>query len=208
MTDYGALDILRIIAGIVLIFFLPGYMLVKSLFPGSKDLDKEYNTLYVVTLGMAMSIVITILSGFILGSIPPDPETEKGYFKSPYIETNLIVITVVLFVVAWYRGGFPIMGKLHPSLLRVPKVEKELFKKSKDERVDELVLEFKELARRRERLKRDIRDSETKMRVQSASMRDHYKRKLERQREELEKVMERIKELEELRAEELDKGAT
>jgi len=205
--DYTAVDILRIIFGILLIFFLPGFMLIKSLFPGPKDLDKEYNTLYVITLGMAMSIVITILSGFVLGSIPPD-SSGKGYFKSPYIEINLVVITLILFVVAWYRGGFPIMGKLHPSLLRVPKAEKAQFKKTSDERVDELVLEFKELARRRERLKRDIHDSERKMAAQSPAMREHYKRKLDRQKEELDKVKERIKELEELRAEELDKGET
>ena len=203
--DMTAVDILRIIFGIVLIFFLPGYMLIKALFPGNKDLDKEYNTLYVITLGMAMSIVITILSGFVLGSIPPD-SSGKGYFKLEYIVGNLLVITCVLFVAAWYRGGFPIMGRLHPSLLRVPKSEKAKFKKSSDERVDELVLEFKELARRRERLKRDILDSERKMRAQSSAMRDHYKRKVERLKEELEKVKERIKELEELRAEELDKG--
>jgi len=204
---YSPVDILRIILGILLIFFLPGFMLIKSLFPGSKDLDKEYNMLYVITLGMAMSIVITILSGFVLGSIPPD-SSGKGYFRSPFIEINLVVITVILFFVAWYRGGFPIMGKLHPSLLRVPKSEKAQFKKSSDERVDELVLEFKELARRRERLKRDIHDSERKMAAQSPSMRDHYKRKLDRQKEELDKVKERIKELEELRAEEIDKGDT
>jgi len=202
------LDVFNIIFGILIIFFLPGFMLIKALFPGSKDLDKEYNTLYVITLGMAMSIVITILSGFVLGSIPPDPATDKGYFKAPYIQINLIVITVILFFVAWYRGGFPIMGRIHPSLLRVPKSEKAQFKKSPNERVDELVLEFKELARRRERLKRDIRDSERKMLAQSKAMRDHYKRKVERQKEELEKVKERIKELEELRAEELDKGET
>jgi hypothetical protein len=201
------LDVLRIIFGIVLIFFLPGFMLIKALFPGSKDLDKEYNTLYVITLGMAMSIVITILSGFVLGSIPPD-SSGKGYFKSPFIEINLVSITMILFAVAWYRGGFPIMGRLHSTLLRVPKSEKAQFKKTPGERVDELVLEFKELARRRERLKRDIRDSERKMSAQSPAMREHYKRKLERQKEELEKVKERIKELEELRAEELDKGET
>ena len=205
--DMTVVDILRIIFGIVLIFFLPGYMLIKALFPGSKDLDKEYNTLYVITLGMAMSIVITILSGFVLGSIPPD-SSGKGYFKLEYIVGNLVAITCVLFFAAWYRGGFPIMGKLHPSLLRVPKSEKAKFKKSTDERVDELVLEFKELARRRERIKRDILDAERKMRAQSSAMRDHYKRKVERLKEELEKVKERIKELEELRAEELDKGET
>lgn len=201
------IDILRVIFGILLIFFLPGYMLVKALFPGSKDLDKEYNTLYVVTLGMAMSIVLTILSGFILGSIPPDPSTGKGYFKSPFIELNLIFMTLVFFGAAWYRGGFPVLGKVHPSLLRVPKAEKARFKKTTEERIDELVLEFKELARRRERLKRDIKDTERKMRVQSPSMRDHYKKKRERLKEELEKVKGRIAELEELRAEELKKGA-
>ena len=200
------IDALRIIFGILLIFFLPGYMLVKAMFPGSKDLDKEYNTLYVITIGMAMSIVLTILWGFILGSIPPDPDTGKGYFKSPFIEGGLIGMTLVLFVVAWVRGGFPIMGKVHPSLLRVPKAEKAKFKKTPEERIDDLVLEFKELARQRERLKRDIRNSDRKMKAQSPKMRGHYKKKKDRLKKELQKVKDRIKELEELRAEELQSG--
>ena len=208
MTDLTAIGILRIVFGVLLIFFLPGYMLVKTLFPGRKDLDREYNTLYVITIGMAMSIVLTILWGFILGSIPPDAETGKGYFRTPFIEMGLIIMTVVLFITAWFRGGFPAMGKIHDSLLRVPKAEKAMFKKTPEERIDALVLEFKELARQRERLKRDIRSSERKMRSQSPKMRSHYKRRRDRQRKELQKIKDRIKELEELRAEELERGSS
>ena len=122
------------------------------------------------------------------------------------IEGGLIGMTLVLFVAAWVRGGFPIMGKVHPALLRVPKAEKARFKKSPEERIDDLVLEFKELARQRERLKRDIRSTDRKMKAQSPKMRGHYKKKKERLKKELQKAKDRIKELEELRAEELASG--
>jgi hypothetical protein len=206
------IEIILAIFGLLLVFFLPGYMLVKSLFPGRHALDKEYNTIYVITLAMAMSIVISILSGFILGSLPTysvienGEEVQRGYFKPPYIQLNLIGFTLIFFVVAWYRGAFPWMGRLHKSMLRVPAAEKEEFKKSREEKIDELVLEFRDLARKREKLKKEIKDAGRKMKASSESMRKHYKKKYQEKLKELEAIEDRIDELEEKRAEQIAEG--
>ena len=62
-----ALEILQLIFGILLIFVLPGTMLIKAMFPRPGELDEEYNSIYVLALGMATSICLTILAGFVFG---------------------------------------------------------------------------------------------------------------------------------------------
>lgn len=193
MTD---IDILRLIYGIVMVFILPGYVFVKALFPGKKDLDKEYNELYVITLGMGLSIVVTILTGFFLNALGTRPGTDKGYIASPYIDIALISFTLIMFWVAWYRGAFPIMGKLHPGLLRVPKAEKDRFGTRK-RRIDKQVNELQDLGFKREKLKKEIRDAQRKMKTHSMEMKNFYKTKKMEKKEELKKVLERITKLEE-----------
>ena len=193
MTD---IDILRLIYGIVMVFILPGYVFVKALFPGKKDLDKEYNELYVITLGMGLSIVVTILTGFFLNALGTRPGTDKGYIASPYIDIALISFTLIMFWVAWYRGAFPIMGKLHPALLRVPKAEKDRFGTRK-RRIDKQVNELQDLGFKREKLKKEIRDAQRKMKTHSMEMKNFYKTKKMEKKEELKKVLERIHKLEE-----------
>jgi len=193
MTD---IDILRLIYGIVMVFILPGYVFVKALFPGKKDLDKEYNELYVITLGMGLSIVVTILTGFFLNALGTRPGTDKGYIASPYIDIALISFTLIMFWVAWFRGAFPIMGKLHPALLRVPKAEKDRFGTRK-RRIDKQVNELQDLGFKREKLKKEIRDAQRKMKTHSIEMKNFYKTKKMEKKEELKKVLERITKLEE-----------
>ncbi|MBM4250038.1 MAG: DUF1616 domain-containing protein [Euryarchaeota archaeon] len=204
--ELGALEVLRIILGLILIFFLPGYLLVKALFPGKNELDKEYNLIYEIGLGMGLSIVIAILDGFFLGSLHQligfreVDGAEKGYFDTPYIVSSLLVICLLLFVVAWYRGAFPWMGRLHPSLTRVPASEKP---QARRERMDRLITELWDLSRERERLRREVRDSERRSRAHGSEMRAHYRKRLEQSRKQLEEVDRKMKELEDRRAEEL-----
>ena len=62
------INYLRVIAGLVLVLFLPGYTLIQAMFPRKGELDEEFDVLYRVTLGMAMSICVVILIGFVLGN--------------------------------------------------------------------------------------------------------------------------------------------
>jgi hypothetical protein len=197
---------LQMAFGLILIFFLPGYLLVKALFPGRNELDKEYNLIYEIGLGMGLSIVIAILDGFLLGSLHQligfriVDGREVGYFDTPYIVASLLLICLLLFIAAWYRGAFPWMRKLHPSLARVPASEKPQARK---QRMDALIIKIWDLSRQREDLRRQLRDSERKSRAHGPDMRSHYKKKAEEARAALAKVDGEIKELEDRRAEEL-----
>ncbi|UCC92551.1 MAG: DUF1616 domain-containing protein, partial [Thermoplasmata archaeon] len=71
-------EILQIVFGLLLIFVLPGVTLIKLMFPRPGELDQEYNGIYVLALGMTTSVCITILIGFILGSLPTD-DGDTGY---------------------------------------------------------------------------------------------------------------------------------
>jgi hypothetical protein len=204
--ELGVLEVLQIILGLVLIFFLPGYLLVKALFPGRNELDQEYNLIYEIGLGMGLSIVIAILDGFLLGSLQQMvgfrivDGVEKGYFDTPYIVSSLLAICLLLFVAGWYRGAFPGMGRLHPSLTRVPASEGP---KARKERLDNLIKELWDLSRERERLRKEVRDFERKSRAHGASMKVHYRKRLEESRKRLDEVDRKMKELEDRRAEEL-----
>jgi hypothetical protein len=103
------LQILQIIGAMLLMFFLPGFMLVQALFPRKKELDEEYDLLLRIVLGVGMSIVITALDGFVLGSLGVNPDTDKGYWEPFYITLSLASITVILFAIGLYRGGYPFL---------------------------------------------------------------------------------------------------
>ena len=201
MTDGSDEMILNLIFGLLFIFFLPGFVVINALFPRKGELDKEFDMLYRLTLGMGMSIVITILVGFFLGSIPVAHD-EMGYFVARNIWAMLITLTVVFFFVGWYRGAYQWMGWLHPALDRPEPPEpgpKDFeYKDDKD-----ILYEMQKLARRRQQLKFKIKESKDKSTSQAKSIRDHYSKQKEIAEEELKEVDERLKELEKMRAEEI-----
>lgn len=195
----------QVVFGLILIFFLPGFLFVQALFPRKRELDKEFDWLYRITLAVGMSIVIVILLGLILGSIPPDEETGKGYFQGstkgePYIEISLLSISAILFVIGWYRGAYPFLGRIHPSLARAPPGIK-----IREGRYDELSVELETLAYEREKLRRRIKKIE-KSPKRTKSAKEFYERKMKELEEELKDIEGRIKQLEEKRAEQLSRG--
>lgn len=114
------LDAIRILAALFLIFFLPGYLLVQALFPRKDELDLDFDWLYRLALGIGLSIVLTILVGFGLNSLGVNEETGMGYVTAGPITLSLVALSLVLFLIAWFRGAFPFMGRLHPALIRFP----------------------------------------------------------------------------------------
>jgi hypothetical protein len=68
-------------------------MLIKAMFPRPGELDQEYNGIYVLALGMTTSVCLTILVGFVLGSLPVE-EDQTGYFDRPYIIGSLVGLTL------------------------------------------------------------------------------------------------------------------
>ncbi len=75
-------NIIQVILGSLLVLFLPGWTMINLMFPRKGELDEEFDNLYRATLGMAMSIAVVILVGFVLanpglGYAPhPDPDID------------------------------------------------------------------------------------------------------------------------------------
>ncbi len=184
-----ALEFLNLVLGLLLIFVLPGVMLIKAMFPRPGELDQEYNGIYVLALGMTTSVCITILVGFVLGSIPTG-EGEQGYFDRPLLLGSLVSLTLIFFAAGWWRGAFPWMGLLHPKLARFPL---PVDSPRGTRRHDELLAKIEELTREHDSLKREVKDLLKRERTHGRTMADHYRdrrveaeKELERVREELE----------------------
>jgi hypothetical protein len=114
------IDVLRVLAAIVLLFFIPGFFLWKALVPRPKDVAEEFAAVYTLAFSMALSIAVDILVGIVLGALPPDPVTGKGHLLD-YNLPALLLVTLVSAGVAWYRGAFPKLSALSPALKRQPK---------------------------------------------------------------------------------------
>lgn len=198
----GVLGVLRVLAALILVFVLPGLLLVNVLYPRRGELDREYDTLYRLTLGIVLSIAVTVLWGFALNALGVNAATGLGYVQAPEIAEGLVGLSVLFFVLGWWRGAYPWMARVHPSLARVPKTGPEslLTDDEKDHRVR---MKLEELAESRERLRRTIKDYERRMQLQSSDARSHYEEKRDAARAELKRVETELRKLEDERATEL-----
>lgn len=186
----------------VVAFFLPGFFLVNALFPRKGELDKDYDMLYRITLGTVMSVVIVIIMGFVLNAFGQDPNTGKGYFRAELIWPILIGFTILFFIIGWYRGAYPIMGKIHPSLHRFAKREPQsVIVDLKEDR--DVLLAFRDLSEKREKLRRQLKDYERRVLLQTGSMRKRSERRILDIQEELKDIDEELKIMEEERSAEL-----
>ncbi len=198
----GILSILRVIGALLLTFVFPGLLLVYVLYPRRGELDREYDAVYRLTLGIVLSIAVTVLWGFFLNSLGVNEATNLGYVQTPYIAAGLLGLSVLFFALGWWRGAYPWMGRLHPSLARMPKPGPEslLTEAEKDHRIR---MKLEELAGERERLRRTIKDLERRMQLHSADARSHYETKRDEARADLKRVESELKKIEAERATEL-----
>jgi hypothetical protein len=104
---------------LALIAFLPGFLLVKALFP--RRPGEDFDGVMQLFMSVTLSVVLTILVGTTLGFLPHGD--GRGYFQgsetgAPFIELSLGALSLALFVAALYRGAFPRLSK--KLGLRVP----------------------------------------------------------------------------------------
>ncbi len=189
-------ELLRIGAGLLLIFFLPGFTLMRMLFPRAEELDTEMGMLFQVVLGAAMSVVISVLIGFVLGS-----PILKG-FTDVNIWLTLGGLTLLFFALGWNRGSYQFLGMLHPKLQR-PLPQTDIVEFNLGPLGSDTLLEFQKLAKERFLLRKDIKTYDRKSRVQTKSMRDYYHKKSLKAQKRLNDIDKRIKEMEKLRARQL-----
>ncbi|UCG69386.1 MAG: DUF1616 domain-containing protein [Thermoplasmata archaeon] len=187
---------IRIVLGLLLIFFFPGFTLMRMLFPRADELDTEMGLLFQAVLGAVMSVVIAVLVGFVLGN-----PSLKG-FTELNIWLSLGGLSLLFFILGWYRGAYQFLGKLHPKLER-PLPQTDIVEYNLGPLEDETLLEFQKLTRERYQLRKDIKTYDRKSRVQTKSMMEYYQRKSYKAQKRLGEIDKRIKELEKLRARQL-----
>ena len=177
---------IRVVAGLLLVLFLPGYTLIQAMFPRRGELDEEFDTLYRVILGMAMSICVVILIGFVLGNPSlgnaPDwdgwSDGDKGYFQTFFVTASLAGVTLLFFGIGWFRGAYPWMANVHPSLARAPpglRIESELAVAGKF--IPAELIELQGLKHDRDNTKRKLKETETRKRIGSSMMKKYYEKK-------------------------------
>ncbi|MBA3045691.1 MAG: DUF1616 domain-containing protein [Candidatus Thermoplasmatota archaeon] len=188
------LDNLRLIAAILLLFFIPGIMLVQALFPRKGELDSDFDSLYRLALGIGLSIVITILVNFGLNALGVNADTDRGYVTAVPITATLVLVSLIFFAVGWLRGGWPVLGRLHPSLIRFPAAD------PKDDdipRITDRMMRFRhqELMKERFSVLKEITKTEKLADAHTGEQRKYYderKKKLMTRLSEIEKDIEII----------------
>lgn len=191
-----------ILVVMVAVFFLPGFFFVNALYPRKGELDKDYDMLYRLIMGIVMSVVIVVLVGFVLNAFGTDPDTGKGYFRAELVWPIMIFLTLILFVAGWYRGAYPVLGKVHRSLMRLPRRDPQsVIVDLKEEKGT--VMAFRELSEERENLRRQIKDYERRSRSQTGDMRKRSEKVAVKLQKKLEKVDEELSIMEEKRVSEL-----
>ncbi len=198
----GILSALQVLAALLLVFVLPGLFLVNLLYPRKGELDREYDAIYRLTLGIVLSIAVTVLWGFLLNSLGTRTPGGLGYVQAPEIAAGLIGLSLLFFAVGWWRGAYPWMARIHPALTRMPKPGREslLTEADRDHRTR---MRLEELASERERLRRAIKDLDRRMQLNSADARSHYEERRDEARADLKRVEMELQKLEEERATEL-----
>jgi hypothetical protein len=176
--------------GLLLVFFLPGFTLVRVLFPRKEELNPEYGLLYQIALGMVMSFVIVVLLGFVLTSI--SKPTGGGYFDAPTLWASLGGLTIFFFVIGWWRGAYPILGRIHPALLRVAVPADDTLPKDR-----KVAAEYRKLAAERQSLLREMRAHEKKAGLADGETRDHHLEAKKRKLDEIAEIDSRLDRLRE-----------
>lgn len=190
------LNVLNFIAGTMLTFFLPGFTLIRILFPRKDELDVDMGLGIQIVLGMALSIVIVVLFGFIVGSPQLAGLNERN------IWLGLGGLSLIFFIIGWYRGAYPFLGEIHPKLARaLPQTDIVTY--GLGPMNNEELLELQKIARGKYRLRKEIKNYERKARVQNRGMKEHYKRKSMEAQKQLKELDERMEILERKRAKEL-----
>lgn len=96
----------EVVAGLLLLFFVPGYTLTKATFPEwrVRGAVATLRLLEVVTLSFVTSIALTVLVGYAL--LTAGPNGFQAFWSDPLLETILALLALVAFAVGWSRGAY------------------------------------------------------------------------------------------------------
>lgn len=192
---------LQVIYGFVLVLFLPGFTLIQMLFPRKGELDEEFDMLYRITLGIAMSMVVVIISGFFLA------HPDVALFKEPYLSITLLSFSAAFFAGGWFRGAYPWLGKIHPSLYRIaPKVAPTTDDLVPGKEITPTLVELRRLARDRQDIRKKVKEIERKARISSPSLKRYWESRKTVFLQDLKDIEKKIGDLEKERSDEMRGG--
>lgn len=94
------------IVGVLLIFFVPGYVVTRALFPEWRVRGPGgwRRLVEIGTLSFVLSVVLTVLVGYVL--LVSAPGGFQAYWSDPVLEIALAAIAGLAAVAAWARGAF------------------------------------------------------------------------------------------------------
>jgi len=101
------IDIFVGLLSLILIFFLPGFLLALIIFPKKGALNAEFDILFKGVLGIVLSLMISILIGMAIYGI--DQISAPSEVQSMRLWLILGLLSVGLAAVAWTRGGLKIL---------------------------------------------------------------------------------------------------
>ncbi|OGS43122.1 MAG: hypothetical protein A3K76_03690 [Euryarchaeota archaeon RBG_13_57_23] len=182
-------NLVQVLAGLALIFLLPGYTLVNVIFPRRGELDPEYDVVYRLALGMGLSVVVSIFVGFMLNAISDE---ESQYVRSGPLWLALSSLTGLFVLAGWFRGAYPGAGYIHPTLYR-PTAESRSGVSGKKEFARKRALE--RLLKEREQLVVDLKKFAERSSDSNPQRQLYYRKRMDNTRERIDKVNEEIKKL-------------
>jgi len=103
---------------LLLMFLLPGMTMLFFLYPRKGDLGGDADLTTRAALGACLSVVIYLIIVFILDY--SSKNVDEGLITGRNLFLILGTISISFFILGWYRGAYPWLGKLHPSFSRYP----------------------------------------------------------------------------------------
>ncbi len=147
MTDATSLEV---VAGILLVFFAPGYFVTKATFPEWRVRGDEalVRAIEIGTLSFVLSVTLTVLVGY--GLLAGGPQGFQASWTDPVLEAILFAIAILAFGVGVARGAY----RTIPPVRTAPGLPGEA-------RPFELGQELTRLDREEIRLRRELDRSDT-----------------------------------------------
>lgn len=194
-------ELLLAVVGLLFVFLVPGFLLTYALFPRKGEMDREYDLVYRLGLGVVLSIAVVVLLGFGLNAVPPDP-WGMGAVTAPSLWAGTLALSALFLFLGWYRGAHPWLARVHPALARpTPRDPQALLEEFEIDKT--AAAKFRALAEERDRLRTQIRSVDRKLKAVAGDMREHYRRRRAALLEKLQAVDVEMRRLEEARAKEL-----
>ena len=122
------IDVLIGILALLLIFFFPGFFLVLIIFPKRGQLSMDFDILFKGALGIALSILISVLDVILLDQIGSSIGTPM--ITSAALWLSIGALTIILGIISWFFGGLRdlVMSVLKKQPAKVESADEELRK--------------------------------------------------------------------------------